>query len=201
MHLRAFGALALGIVMTESGYGQGVSRPDIRANVVVQSCLAVTFGSSGARWKVAENETQPLYSVGSSYSGTFLSVVANSSQVVWHEGQSHTANGIHVWARGEKLSLFIAKPVEDVCPTPIGEQLTVETEFCAVTRCLTRTGALSRTRSYKFGSSKNEGTSPAADAGEPTCATDGTGSIAKKRIGMARQRNGCIAVERHLALG
>lgn len=129
MHLPTFGIVALGIMMFSNAFAQCVRQPDIRADVVVQSCLAVTFTSTGARWKVAEKETEPLYAIGSSLSGTFLSVVADGSQVVWHEGQSRVANGIHPWARGEKLSLFVAKGVEDACSTPIGEQLTVQTEF------------------------------------------------------------------------
>jgi hypothetical protein len=116
-------------VAANDGVAQCVTRPNIRADVLVQSCVAVTFAPSNLRIEVPDGPQLPWYKPGGDYSGTLLAVVVISSRFDWEKGAKHIANGAHRWARGDRLSFFVDKPTSETCPATRGKPITVRTDY------------------------------------------------------------------------
>jgi len=129
MRYQFFWVPVLFAVAANDVVAQCVSRPNIRANVLVQSCVAVTFESSNLREEVPGGPPLPWYKPGRSYSGTLLAAVVVSSHFDWVEGAKHITNGAHLWAGGARLSLFVDKPTSEVCPDTRNKPVAVETKY------------------------------------------------------------------------
>jgi hypothetical protein len=116
-------------VATNDGVAKCVSRPNIRADVLVQSCVAVTFGPSNLREEVPDGPPLPWYKPGLSYSGSLLAAVVISSHFDWGDGAKHITNGAHLWTRGDMLSFFVDKPPSEACPAIRNKPITIETDY------------------------------------------------------------------------
>jgi hypothetical protein len=133
---RFFWVIALAALVSTSSNAKCVYRPDIQADVVVDSCAAVTFGPSNMRLSFGVSEvdlgnSSPVYKAGSSFSGTFLSATVKKSHVVPHDPMSLPHDWLRLWTPGQMRALFVAKPPSEACPKFLFTTLTVMTaETC-----------------------------------------------------------------------
>jgi hypothetical protein len=129
MRFQFFWVPVLFAVAANDVFAQCVSRPNIRANILVQSCVAVTFEPSNLRVEVLDGPPLAWYKPGRSYSGTLLAAVVISSHFDWGVGAKHITNGAHLWTRGAMLSLFVDKPASEACPDTRNKSITIETKY------------------------------------------------------------------------
>lgn len=128
MHHRFFWTYLLSVALLNSSYSKCIFAPMQRANVNVQSCVAVTFAPSDITLDFGGGHTGRLYEPGATYSGTLLSVRVAESHFVWDAGEKHRTNGFHPWKHGQEQTLFLALPVDQACPTNYGGSLSVDTD-------------------------------------------------------------------------
>jgi hypothetical protein len=128
MHQRLFWTFLLSLVLVSGSYSKCIFAPVLRANVHVQSCVAVTFAPSDMTLDFGGGRTGRLYEPGATFSGTLLSVRVTESHFVWETGEIHRTNNFQPWKHGEGQTLFIALPVDQVCPPNFEGTLVVETE-------------------------------------------------------------------------
>ncbi len=131
MHHRIVPLLILSIAMVNSVIAKCMYAPKIRGSVSVGSCVGVTFEPGEMGIDFGGGRIGPWYTKGSSYSGTLLSVQVKEGRFVWDEGERHHTNGFKPWPKGERLTLFVAAPVGEVCPKLYGDVIVVETDdYC-----------------------------------------------------------------------
>jgi hypothetical protein len=95
--------------------------PPIRADVTIDGCVAVAFSSSHSQLDFGPRSA-PLYKDGASYSGTFLRVTIKSSAFV-SQKDGHGPP----WAAGDKESLFVDGPSDQVCPLELSSEVVTVT--------------------------------------------------------------------------
>jgi hypothetical protein len=112
----------------QSAQARCISRPQIRAEVAIEGCVAVTFGSSHSHSEIefAPNRRPQLYKEGASYSGVFLIVDVKTSIPVSREDAS--ADDLGGWVAGARKGVFVGGSVDQVCPATLGEIVTVTTD-------------------------------------------------------------------------
>lgn len=88
----------LAVTLVSNGFAKCISRPDIQADVIVQSCLAVTFQPSDLCMDLGRQETPPVYKRASRLSGALLSVTVKISHFVWRDPKDRRVNEAHLWA-------------------------------------------------------------------------------------------------------
>jgi hypothetical protein len=124
--------LAVTTIAEQTAQARCIYRPQVRAGVAIEGCVAVTFGSSHshAQFEFVPNRPTTLYKEGASYSGVFLIVDVKSSTLVSPEDASSDELG--EWASGARKGVFVSGSVEQVCPATLGEIVTVTTDpgFC-----------------------------------------------------------------------
>jgi hypothetical protein len=128
MHHRYCWTLFLSLALVNASYSKCIFAPMQHANVHVLSCVAVKFGPSDMTLDFGGGRRGRLYAPGSSYSGTLLSVSVNDSHFVWKEGEQHRTNGFHSWKHRENQTLFLALPVDQVCPANFDQTLSVDSD-------------------------------------------------------------------------
>jgi hypothetical protein len=106
-----------------------MSRPNIRAEVTIESCVAATFTASDSGLKFLEGQTLPLYEKGSTFSGTIMTVVVEKSRFYWEDSTDHRTNGFRLWTHGERLSVVVSKPVGETCPSSLPAKVMVHTSY------------------------------------------------------------------------
>jgi hypothetical protein len=131
--MKRYLTVPLALALATNSYGKCVYRPHIEAEVQLDSCESVTFGASSSTFLGFAPDT-PLYKQGSTLSGTFLAVTVKKSWFDWTDLPDHRTNGFHTWRKGETHSLFVAAPIDSVCPKVIPSTLKViTTDFCCDT--------------------------------------------------------------------
>jgi hypothetical protein len=131
MRHRFFSFLVLSLAVVNSGTAKCIFEPKIRGSVLVGDCVGVTFGPSDLSIEVGKGRVGSFYTKGSSYSGALLSVQVQDSRFIWAEGERHDTNGFKAWTKGDRLTLFVASPVEEACPKLYGDVILVETDrYC-----------------------------------------------------------------------
>jgi hypothetical protein len=149
MRRRFASILLLSVILADNVTAKCVFAPNIRANVLVQSCVAVTFAPSSLGIEFTKGDLVPWYKKESSYSGTLISVKVKNAKFVWDNSEKHLANGFRVWAYEQTLTLFVAKSVDETCPAALGDLITVETDrYCCdklplADRCLVPSSLIS----------------------------------------------------------
>jgi hypothetical protein len=101
--------------------------PQVRAEVAIEGCLAVTFGSSHSQVEWFPKPT-PLYKEGASYSGVFLIVDVKTSTLLPREADPDGATYLSQWATGTRKEVFVRGSVDEVCPATLYKTVTVTTD-------------------------------------------------------------------------
>jgi hypothetical protein len=128
MTLHTLYVAIIGVSLVNSAQAKCVSHPEIRATATVEACVAVTFGASNSKYKFGDGESWPIYTAGSSLSGTLLTVSVKGSRSIWTESSGRWTNGTRLWVKGEERSLFVRTPIADGCPQVLPIEVTVETQ-------------------------------------------------------------------------
>jgi hypothetical protein len=120
-------ALVLCTVTAGTGHAKCIREPNIRAEVRVYACVAVTFKSSNTKIEMGIQEPMPWYKPESTYTGTLLSVEVKKARFLWQPGDDRKRDDLHLWRRGEAISVFVDKSAADACPAILPKTLTLET--------------------------------------------------------------------------
>jgi len=102
-------------------------RPEIRATVVISSCAAVTFAPNDSSAGTPSGEQGRLNLERETYSGTVMGAVVRSARVAPSTVHQRGRDELGAWRAGASETLFIARPVDGVCPAKLPAELVVET--------------------------------------------------------------------------
>jgi hypothetical protein len=118
------------LALINEGEARCLAEPTVSAEVLVQTCLAVTFAAPDSTTLAGANDrTASPYKKGTTYSGTYLNVVVNKSTVVPEENEPE--DNAQAWPQGDRKGLFVSQPAGDVCPKALNSVITVSTlPFC-----------------------------------------------------------------------
>ncbi len=123
--------IALSAVITYNANAKCIFPPLKQADVIVQSCVGVTFSGSNSQVNFGQDKNANYYAQGASYSGTLITARVKKSWFVWAENEKHITNGFHLWPHDKSLMLFVAGNSDVVCPKQLFEPIRIQTtRFC-----------------------------------------------------------------------
>lgn len=118
--------LVVAVMVLANSYATCASVPvasHIRSDVKVWSCVGVTFKASKSMFY----SHSPLYEKGATFSGTLMAIEIVGSQIVRDapEGQK-SSGGPRAWKIGARINVFVPAVAEEVCPSSLPAELTVD---------------------------------------------------------------------------
>ena len=118
--------LAVGVMVLANSYATCASVPvtsHIRGDAKVWSCVGVTFNASRSMFY----SHSPLYQQGATFSGTLMAIEIVSSKIVSDASKGQKRSGDPLaWKIGARINVFVPAAAEEVCPSSLPAELTVE---------------------------------------------------------------------------
>jgi hypothetical protein len=127
MDRRTIFIAALSVSLVNSVESKCIHRPEIRASVRIDACVAATFGATEAKYAFF-GAPEPRYRPGETLTGTLLTVSVKTAKFTWAEAMGHSVNGIHLWLKGETQSLFVRDAPANACPEVLPTDAVVQTQ-------------------------------------------------------------------------
>lgn len=125
MCLRSAALAAVLIGTVDVSVGKCPSSPVVTATVVISSCAAATFAPSNSGSPADEGDRLDLER--ESFSGTVMGAVVKSARFTWNNSYKDRIDAAEAWRKGASVTLFVARPVDGVCPDELPVELTVQT--------------------------------------------------------------------------
>jgi hypothetical protein len=107
--------------------GKCPSTPVVTATVVISSCAAATFAPGNASYGPSSADPGRLDLERESFSGTVMSAVVRSARFTGDRSYEHRMDAAELWRKGASATLFVARPVDGVCPDKLPVEIAVQT--------------------------------------------------------------------------